>query len=177
MRHIYEFRGYPISEEMLLGLGEGVGFIYWHMKGSTPFLGGRANVGALGEGGEGYRRTGVEVQLFRTNSAAKGEKTLLKLLAANEPVMLLLDMGYLPYFDFGGEEFHFGYHAIVACGYDAQNGQVLIADRDEVMHPVSLADLAKARLPPTPPSTPGSRLISAANTYLSLAKCAGRSIR
>jgi len=27
MRHIYEFNRHPISEEMLLGLGEGVGFI------------------------------------------------------------------------------------------------------------------------------------------------------
>jgi len=25
MRHIYEFKGYPISEEMLLGLGAGWG--------------------------------------------------------------------------------------------------------------------------------------------------------
>ena len=36
MRYIYEFNQHPISEEMLLGLGAGVGFIYWHTKGSMP---------------------------------------------------------------------------------------------------------------------------------------------
>ena len=58
--------------------------------------------------------------------------------------MLVLDMGFLPYFDFGGKDYHFGYHVVVACGYDPQ-GQVLLADRDEALHPVSLATLAQAR--------------------------------
>ena len=34
MRHIYEFNDYPISEDLLLGLGAGVGFIYWHIDAS-----------------------------------------------------------------------------------------------------------------------------------------------
>jgi hypothetical protein len=42
MRHIYCFNNHPLSEEMLLGLGGGVGFVYWHMKGTDPF---RAVVG------------------------------------------------------------------------------------------------------------------------------------
>ena len=148
LRHIYEFYGYPISEEMLLGLGAGVGFIYWHTKGTLPFLGGRANLERPGEEGLEKavgRRTGVTVQSFRTESARKAEKALLEMLEAREPVMLILDMGYLPYFDFGGQEFHFGYHAVVACGYDAETRQVLIADRDAELHAVPLQDLARAR--------------------------------
>jgi len=54
-------------------------------------------------------------------------------------------MGFLPYFDFGGKDYHFGYHVVVACGYDPQNRLVLLADRDEALHPVSLASLAQAR--------------------------------
>jgi len=148
LRHIYEFNGYPISEEMLLGLGSGVGFIYWHTAGSLPFLGGRSNLERPGEEGLEKaigRRTGVKVESFHTESASKAEKALLEMLQANQPVMLILDMGYLPYFDFGGREYHFGYHAVVACGYDAETGQVLIADRDTEIHPVPLQDLAKAR--------------------------------
>ena len=38
MRHVYEHNGYPISEELLLGLGAGVGFVYWHVKGSPPMI-------------------------------------------------------------------------------------------------------------------------------------------
>ncbi len=45
MKHIYAFYGHDISEDMLLGLGSGLGFIYWHMKGIPPMFGGRANVG------------------------------------------------------------------------------------------------------------------------------------
>ena len=29
MRHVYAFNGCDLSEDLLLGLGEGVGFIYW----------------------------------------------------------------------------------------------------------------------------------------------------
>jgi hypothetical protein len=147
-RHIYAFHGYPVSEELLLGLGAGVGFIYWHIQGTLPFLGGRANAGRPGEEGmekTAGRRTGVAVELLRSISAAKAEKMLLQKLTAGQPVMLVLDMGYLPYFDFGGEEFHFGYHVVVACGYDPESRQVLVADRDEALHPVSLEALARAR--------------------------------
>jgi hypothetical protein len=148
LRHIYAFHGYPISEELLLGLGAGVGFIYWHTKGAPPFIGGRANFERPGEEGLEKtigRRTGVQVSSFHTESAAKAEKTLLIELTAGQPVMLVLDMGFLPYFDFGGREYHFGYHVVVACGYNPQGRQVLLADRDEALHPVSLETLARAR--------------------------------
>ena len=147
MRHIYEFHDYPISEDLLLGLGAGVGFVYWHMKGQPPFYGGRANVGRLGEEGlekTAGRRTGVRVESFHTSSARKAEKALLEMLDAGEPVMIYVDMGFLPYFDLP-EGYHFGGHAVVVCGYDPETRQVLIADRDEELHPVSLEDLEKAR--------------------------------
>ena len=74
MRHIYEFNGHPVSEDLLLGLGAGVGFIYWHMKGMAPFLGGRANTGRPREEGmekAAGRRTGVRVDCLKTSSVAK----------------------------------------------------------------------------------------------------------
>jgi hypothetical protein len=132
---------------MLLGLGSGVGFIYWHMKGAPPFIGGRANIERPGvEGLEKTlgRRTGVVVESFRTSSARKAEKSLLKMLDANEPVMLQVDMGYLPYLDLP-EDYHFGYHVIVAAGYNPENRQVLIADRDKDLHVISYETLEQAR--------------------------------
>jgi len=148
MRHIYEFHDHPISEDLLLGLGAGVGFIYWHMKGTLPFYGGRTNVGRPGEEGlakTAGRRTGVRVESFQTGSARKAEKALLDMLEAGEPLMIHVDMGFLPYFDFGDHEYHFGRHVVVVAGYDPETHQVLIADRDEKLHPVSLEDLARAR--------------------------------
>jgi len=147
MRHVYVYNDHPISEEMLLGIGAGVGFIYWHQKGTPPFIGGRANFERPGvEGLEKTtgRRTGVVVESYTTSSARKAERTLLEMLDAGQPVMIQCDMGFLPYFDFGDKEYHFGGHAIVVAGYDPETRQVLIADRDG-LHPVSMDDLEKAR--------------------------------
>ena len=35
MLHVYHFNSHQLSEDMLLGLGAGVGFFYWHMKDQT----------------------------------------------------------------------------------------------------------------------------------------------
>jgi hypothetical protein len=147
MRHVYEFNDYPISEDLLLGLGAGVGFLYWHQKGMDPFYGGRANFERPGEEGlekTAGRRTGVRVESFHTSSPLKAEKALLEMLKAGEPVMILADMGFLPYLDLP-EGYHFGQHAVVVGGYDLKTRRVLIADRDAELHPLSLEDLAKAR--------------------------------
>lgn len=58
--------------------------------------------------------------------------------------MLQVDMGYLPYFNLPNG-YHFGAHFVVAGGYDTESQNVLLADRDETLHPVSLDILAKAR--------------------------------
>jgi len=148
MRHVYIYNDHDISEDMLLGVGAGVGFIYWHMKGAPPFIGGRANFERPGvEGLEKTtgRRTGVVVESYTTSSARKAERTLLETLDAGQPMMIYCDMGFLPYFDFGDADYHFGGHAVVICGYDPATEQVLIADRDGKLHPVSMEDLEKAR--------------------------------
>lgn len=146
MRHIYDFHGHPVSEDLLLGLGAGVGFVYWHMKGQTPFLGGRANVGRPGELGlvrTAGSRTGVSVDEFTTSSRGKAQRALVGVLQTGTPVMIGVDMGFLPYFDFP-QEYHFGGHVVVVCGWDATR-EVLVADRDLDLHPVSLDQVATAR--------------------------------
>lgn len=147
IRHIYEYHTYPISEDALLGLGAGLGFIYWHMKGIPPFLGGRANFERPGEKGLEKaigENTGVHVESFYTSSRRKAEQSMLDMLAAGEPVMVYVDMGFLPYFNLP-EGYHFGGHAIVVAGYDADTGTVVVADRDGMLHTVSLDTLAQAR--------------------------------
>jgi hypothetical protein len=143
---------------MLLGLGEGVGYIYWHQKGMIPFFGGRSQPKPSMEE-LSAKRTGVELESHSTTSSRKAKKTLLERLNARQPVMLQVDMGFLPYFDFGGEEYHFGGHAVVACGYDADTDTVLIADRDG-MYPVPMMELAKARGSKFKPFPPKNRWLT-----------------
>lgn len=84
----------PLSEEMLLGLGAGMGFMYWHQKGAPPFIGGRANVKSFFQ--DLGRRTSVKVEVKSTSSERKAERTLLEKLLKKEPVMVYGDMGFLP---------------------------------------------------------------------------------
>jgi len=144
MRHVYVHNGHDISEEMLLGLGAGVSFSYWHFKGQPPFMGGRGGFKPPLEEVTG-QRTGVRIDVHRTTSARKARTTLLEILDAGQPAMIQCDMGYLPYFDFDGQEYHFGGHVVVVCGYDPQTDEVLVADRDEELHVVSMELLEQAR--------------------------------
>ena len=154
LRHLYAFNGHDLSEDLLLGVGEGVGFAYFHFKGQPPFLGGRAQPKPSMEEIAG-QRTGVIVRQKHSSSDPAAEKSLVQRLEAREPVMLQVDMGFLPYFDFGGHEYHFGGHVIVACGLDRDASTVLVADRDSPLHPVPLAALCAARGSKFRPFPPG----------------------
>jgi hypothetical protein len=145
MRHVYVYNEHDISEDMLLGIGSGVSFSYWHFKGQTPFMGGRGGFRPPYMEELTGQRTGVKIEFHTTSSARKARKALLEMLDADQPVMIQCDMGFLPYFDFGDTDYHFGWHVVVVCGYDPATEQVLIADRDRELHPVSMEDLEKAR--------------------------------
>jgi hypothetical protein len=149
---MYYHAGHPLSEEMLLGLGAGMGFIYWQMKlktGRSVFIGGRGNTKAFFQ--DLGRRTGVEIRSISTASARKAQASLLTKLGRHEPVMLFGDMGFLPWFDLP-DEYHFGGHTFVICGYDGQD-TVLASDIDQTAsglkpgfyYPISLDHLEKAR--------------------------------
>jgi hypothetical protein len=112
---------------MLLGLGAGMGFIYWSPKGGYPFVGGRGNPkGFFTDLGA---RTGVRITETSTASEKKAETDLVDRLKRREPVMVFGDMGYLPWFDMPGE-YHFGGHTFVICGYDGKD-RVLVSDMDQ----------------------------------------------
>jgi hypothetical protein len=162
MWRIFQWAGYPISEEMLLGLGEGLGFIYWQAKGMDPFLGGRTNSGRPGEEGlekTAARRLGVGLQEFQSGVAEKGQRHLQDSLRAGRPQSLQVDMGFLPYFHWEFE-YHFGGHVVAACGLDEDAGLVYIADRETKIYPVPYADLTKARNSQYKPFQPRQRSVT-----------------
>ena len=159
-RKICAFNGYAVSEEMLLGLGAGVGFVYWHQKGQVPMLGGRGNPKGFHQ--DLSRRTGIAIDEHRTASAKTAEQELVRLLEAGQPVAINADMPFLTYLGLP-EEAHFGGHVVVVCGYDAAGRRVLISDmaprqtgyKDPILAPLGMDQLAKARgskFKPFPPS-------------------------
>lgn len=152
LARVFHWAGHPVTEEMLLGLGAGMGFVYWRMKfgdNESVFVGGRGNMKGFYE--DLTKRTGVVMREFRTSSEAKAEAEMLRQLKDDKPVMLGGDMGMLPWFEFP-REYHFGGHTFVACGYDGGN-TVLCSDIDQkgaglkkgFLATTSLAQLRKAR--------------------------------
>jgi hypothetical protein len=160
---IYHFHNCPLSEDMVLGLGAGMGFVYWQQKGAPPFVGGRGNVKTffqdLGD------RTSVQVEVKTTSSERKAENALLQKLGKEEPLMVYADMAFLPWFELP-EGYHFGGHTFVVCGFDGKD-TALASDMDQkatglkkgFYYPITLAQLRKARNSPHRPYPPK-------NTYL-----------
>ena len=117
LKRVLDYHGLSLSEEMLFGLGGGVGFIYWYMKMMPgPFIGGRG--GKVVEFAENIcRRIGAEATVVETSSARRGYEALKALLRAGEPAVVYLDMAYLPYLAFP-EAAHFGGHVVAVFGLD-----------------------------------------------------------
>ena len=124
---IFYHNDHPLSENMLLGLGAGMGFI---LLGAERRLSLRRRPqipkGFFRDLGE---RTGVRDGRDRDGQRKKAEATLVERLKRQEPVMVFGDMGYMPWFEFP-VEYHFGGHTFVICGYDSKD-RVLISDMDQ----------------------------------------------
>jgi len=145
---IFYFHQVPLSEEMILGLGAGMGFIHWQMKGMV-FIGGRGNVKNFYH--DLGKRVSVKVEVRSTSSAEKAQQILVRQLQQKEPVMLYGDMGLLPWFNLP-VDYHFGGHTFVVCGYDGKK-RVLASDIDQesaglkkgFYFPITLEELKEAR--------------------------------
>ena len=158
LKRALDYHGLSLSEEMLLGLGGGIGFIYWYAKMMpSPFVGGRYSKGTDFPINI-CRRIGAEVTISETASAKRGHEELKALLRAGEPAVVYGDMAYLPYFAIP-EVAHFGGHVFVVFGLDEARDEVSIYDRGLNPVTVSIADLARARGSKFPPFPPKHRLL------------------
>jgi hypothetical protein len=157
LKRVLERHGLSLSEEMLFGLGGGIGFIYWYMKMMPgPFIGGR--YGKVPEFLKSIcRRLGADMTIMETSSPKKGYEELKTILHAGEPAIVYGDIVYLPYFAVP-EIAHFGGHAFVVFGLDEEKDKVYIYDRGRNPVTVSIADLAKARGSKFSPFPPKHRL-------------------
>ncbi len=158
LKRVLAYHGLSLSEEMLFGLGGGIGFIYWYMKiMPSPFIGGRSGKGADFPTNI-CRRIGADVTISETSSSKRGYEELKALLRDGEPAVVYGDMAYLPYFAIP-EVAHFGGHVFVVFGVDEARDEVYIYDRGMNPVTVSVDDLAKARGSKFLPFPPKHRLL------------------
>jgi len=158
LKSALDYHGLHLSEEMLFGLGGGVGFIYWYMKSMpAPFVGTR--YGKVEEFLLNIcKRIGAEASIFQTASIEKGHDELKKFLRQGEPAYVFVDMPYLPYLALP-EVAHFGGHAVVVYGLDEEENKVYISDRGNGPVTASIEELKKARSSKFPPFPAKNKLL------------------
>lgn len=114
--------GIHLSEPMLFGLGEGLGFIFLNLSSlPLPFVGGRVKPFALTTAL--CKNLGVNCVANETTSKAKAWASLERSLRQGIPVGLQLDCFHLDYFT---KPIHFAGHFVAVSGFDDRN--VLVVD-------------------------------------------------
>jgi hypothetical protein len=158
LRHVLSYKGLKVSEEMLFGLGGGIGFIYWYMnRMPAPFVGSR--------GGKGddflvdsCSRLGIEANFTRTSSEKRGYGRLKQMLADDMAGCIMVDMAYLPYLALP-EDAHFGGHTVAVFGIDEKKNEVSLADRGRFPFTITIENLKMAKNSCFPPFAPRNALL------------------
>jgi hypothetical protein len=142
LRNVLEFNGIKLSEEMVFGLGSGMGIGYLKFPGQNPMIGGRSK--DLHK--DLTKILNISLNEYRTKNKEEGWERLKSFLIDNQPTAINLDLAYLPYQKGIPDDYHFGQHAVVVCGYNSENDTIQIADTGfNDIKTVTLEDLSKAR--------------------------------
>lgn len=130
-----------LSESMLFGLGEGLGFIFWNMKTMDfPFIGGRIKTDLLTQ--NLAKNLNLELTIKETSSTQKAWENVKQLLDNGKVVGLKLDCYHLEYFS---NPFHFAGHYAAIYGYDNKTAFLIDTKQQGGQVKTSLKSLALAR--------------------------------
>ncbi len=153
MLNLLSHQGYRIGEEQIIGAGSALGFFL----GSTPFpfLGGRSL--RLKENFE--ESTGIALRGGSEETDGRGWEKIFDLIARGIPVVLRVDMRYLPYLyggKYGPRHMSFGWHMVCLCGWDGDRRIAFLTDTDRTgPQEIRLRDLDRARFSKTKIFPPG----------------------
>ena len=133
--------GIELSEPMLFGIGEGLGYIYWNMKiMDFPFIGGRVKPDVLTE--NICRNLNLNLEVKETTSLKKAWTNVEGHLTNGKAVGLKLDCYHLEYFN---TKINFAGHYVAMYGYDEDFAYLIDTDQQGGMVKTSLKNLALAR--------------------------------
>ena len=175
MRDLFEYNGFPMSEPMTFGLDATMGFGFYDTSGQVSFmpesdipffLGGKQ--GTIESNSLACRLLGINLRKQSFTSANKAWEESKKILNQDIPLILRVDIAYMPYEDFDAEmeEAHFGGHAVTLGGYNEENGVAYIGDTEfEGFQEVAIDILKIARS-----STYGPKFMHPTNTQFSMTR-------
>ncbi len=137
--------GLTISEEMLVGIASGLGFIYWNMKQlPVPFVGGMNGGRFPTILGIAVDRLGGQWSVLKSSSVKRAHEQLKGVLRENIPALVCVDIGFLDYLSLGGDD-HFGMHTVLVFGIDEARNEAYISDRFSTPITIPLTSLQQAR--------------------------------
>jgi hypothetical protein len=149
-----------LSEPMLFGLGEGLGFIFWNMKSMNfPFIGGRIKPDLITQ--NIAKNLNLELNVKESSSTKKAWDNVKLLLDQGQVVGLKLDCYHLEYFS---RPFHFAGHYAAMYGYDNETAYLVDTKQQGGKVKTSLKSLALARAEKGP--------MASRNLYYTLSKTA-----
>lgn len=132
IQRMCSFYKYDISEEMLFGLGSGLGFSCWKHNNALPLIDGRSSTDSFSQ--KLCERIGIRILEHSTFSPPKAMRSILTLVNFGIPVMMYGDVSSLPYWQ--AENAADGTpvkpcprrHAFITVGTDADSSHLLLAD-------------------------------------------------
>lgn len=133
--------GVDMSEPMLFGLGEGLGFVYWDAKNMDfPFLGGRTKPLTITR--IVSDRLGLTLRIQETTSPRKAWQNVADALATGRPVGLQLNCYHLDYFN---SKVHFGGHVVAMYGHNDTHAHLIDTAQQGGTVTTTLTSLQRAR--------------------------------
>ncbi|MFW9988796.1 MAG: BtrH N-terminal domain-containing protein [Candidatus Odinarchaeota archaeon] len=173
MRDLFEYYGFPMSEPMAFGLDGTMGFGFFDTTSQVSFipeseipffLGGKQ--GTIEPNSLACRLLGIILRKQSFTNADKAWQESKRMIEQDIPLILRVDIAYMPYEGFDGELdiAHFGGHAVTLGGYNEENGVAYIGDTEfEGFQEVSIDILKTARS-----STYGPKFLHPTNTQFSM---------
>jgi hypothetical protein len=136
LRDLFEYYGFQMSEAMVFGLDATMGFSFFDTTSAMSFipesdvpffLGGKQ--GTIEPSSLACRILGIILKKQSFSSADKAWEESKKHIDKNVPLIIQIDLGYLPYM-VSTEEVHFGGHAVTLGGYDEDLGIAFVGDSE-----------------------------------------------
>lgn len=147
MMNALNYQGAMLSEAMINGLGSSMATSFIK-EGGFPFLGGRV----LDLKENFSKNSGIKVVDFQPENPQEAYDWIKNNLKKNIPVVLRVDMRYLPYRyggKYGPKYSSFGWHFVTLVKLDEKENYAYITETDEqglnTIEKIKITDLAKAR--------------------------------
>lgn len=133
LKQIFNYYNVSMTEEMMFGIASGLSFLYLNQA-SSPMISGRTKVFEFEK--KLAQRLNITIKCKSSKDYEKVFQTTKKLINNDDPVLVYVDMPYLSYLGLQ-QSSHFGGHAVVLFGYDDENKQFYLSDRDNHDHPIN----------------------------------------